>query len=99
VDQSVGDKDYSFTKFQDIHLTLGSDYKVYSNGELSGKWTPVYDEGFILEYGQGQFTAFMKYYKNPQTRAFESNCDKTMIGWYIPNKMLLLDNWSCFFWL
>jgi len=39
----------------------------------------------------------MKYYKNPQTRGFESNCDKTMIGWYIPNKILLRDNWSCFF--
>ena len=96
IDQTEGDIDYSFSSFIEIKITLGGDYKLYQNGkDLVGNWTPVYDEGFILNYKNSEFTTFMKYYK--EKLAFKSNCDKTMIGWYIPDKSNKNSNWSCFF--
>ena len=44
----IGDKDFRFNDYYELKLSLRSDYKVYSNFKEVGKWTPVYDEGFIL---------------------------------------------------
>ena len=96
VDETIGDTDYSFSSFTDIKISIRDDYQVFENNERIGKWTPVYDEGFILYYKNSQFTAFMKYYKDNKN-AYKSNCNKTMMGWFIQdinNKHL---NWSCFF--
>ena len=96
VDKTIGDVDYSFSNFFEIKMTLGSDYIVYQDGKTEvGNWTPVYDEGFILNYKNSEFTTFMKYYK--ENGGFKSNCDKTMIGWYIPDTNAKTSNWSCFF--
>lgn len=102
------DINYSFEHYKDISIVLGNDYKVYdsSTSQLKGKWTPVYDEGFILNYENSVFTAFMKYYLNPsyknktakpENKDYLSNCSKTMIGWYIKDERENNNNWSCFF--
>ena len=95
VDQSQGDHDYSFDQSSKFKISLGDDFKSYQDGVVVGKWTPVYDEAFILEVGDKIFTAFMKYYK--EGGAFKSNCLKTMIGWLIPDKAQKEKNWSCFY--
>jgi len=97
IDQTVGDKDYSFASYKDIVVTLNADYKVYEENIEIGTWTPVYNEGFIANFKNAEYTAFMKYFKNPQGSGYLSNCDKTMIGWYIPDINNKLQNWSCFF--
>lgn len=97
VSQVIGDKDFSFESFDEIKLFLGSDYKIYQDLVEVGYWTPVYDEGFIANYKNSQFTAFMKYFKDKKNKGFHSNCDKTMIGWYIENIKESNKNWSCFF--
>lgn len=107
IEKIVGDINYSFSDYHDIKLKLGSDYKVYdvnSSEKAVGSWTPVYDEGFILYYKNQVFTAFMKYFlkekthsKKPSDKLYSSNCQKTMIGWYIANKDNNKKNWSCFF--
>jgi len=97
VSQVIGDKDFSFDSFEEVKLFLGSDYKIYQNLVEVGYWTPVYDEGFIVYYRNSQFTAFMKYFKDKKNKGFHSNCDKTMIGWYIDNFNEPNKNWSCFF--
>ena len=50
IDDTIGDIDYKFSSFSEIKLSIGKDYLVYENDERIGKWTPVYDEGFILNY-------------------------------------------------
>ena len=97
IDNTIGDIDYTFPAYDEINIYLNKDFKVYEQLIEVGRWTPVYDEGFILYYKNSQFTAFMKYYKEDNTGAFQSNCDKTMIGWFISNVDSRSDNWSCFF--
>ena len=98
IEKIIGDKDYSFTSYRDIKVNLDGNYKVYEQGVVIGSWTPIYNEGFIANFKNSEFTAFMKYFKNPNnTMAYLSNCDKTMIGWYIPDINNKLANWSCFF--
>jgi len=108
IETNVGDINFSFENYNEIKIKLGSDYKVYETNTNSdfpvGNWTPVYDEGFILNYKEQVFTAFMKYYlkenteiTKPSKNLYSSNCKKTMIGWYIENKEFNNKNWSCFF--
>jgi len=98
IENNIGDNDYSFNKYYDLVIKLNSDYKVYEDTEEVGTWTPVYDEGFIVKYKKSVFTAFMKYYKEfSSSTDFISNCDKTMIGWYIPDETKNNQDWSCFF--
>ena len=98
IDTSIGDGDYSFSSFRDIHVTLNNDFKVFQGGIVTGYWTPVYNQGFIANINNSEFTVFMKYYKNPKkTNSYLSNCDKTMMGWYIQDIKQKLSNWSCFF--
>ena len=98
IDKTIGDIDYSFLSYRDITVTLNGDFKIFDAGKEIGKWTPVYNEGFIANVRNSEFTAFMKYYKNPNDKSsFLTNCDKTMIGWYIPDTNQKLRNWSCFF--
>jgi len=101
IEKNIGDVDFFFPKYQKIiHIVLSEDYKVYENGKKVGKWTPVYDEGFILWYGKSVFTAFMKYYYAKEGDSkYVSNCNKTMIGWYLPDVAQNNKNWSCFFGL
>ena len=95
VDNTEGDVDYSFKEYKDILVTLNSDYKVYEENVEIGTWTPIYNEGFIANFKNSEYMAFSKYYK--KQGSYISNCDKTMIGWYIPNVNQHKSNWSCFF--
>jgi len=106
IEKMVGDINYSFESYRDISLILARDYKIYepNSSKLVGNWTPVYDEGFIVNYKYSIFTAYMKYFlkekttsDNPSSNLYSSNCDKTMIGWVIHNKSENDKNWSCFF--
>ncbi len=110
IEKLESDINYSFDNFMDVPIFLGKDYKIYDpiSNQLKGKWTPVYDEGFIVNYEKSVFTAFMKYYlkpdlnytgknKNAVDDNFLSNCKKTMIGWFIMDQNENNKNWSCFF--
>lgn len=104
IEKTVGDNNFSFLSFYDIEVTLASDYKIYDSIKKEiGHWTPVYDEAFVAyvkrENGKTSvFTSFLKYYKQtPSDQKYQSNCDKTMIGWYQPDEKENNKNWSCFF--
>jgi len=106
IEKNVGDVNYYFESYRDISLILSKDYKIYeiNSSNVVGKWTPVYDEGFIVYYKNYVFTAFMKYYLKEKTNLLKpsdnqylSNCDKTMIGWVINDINNNDKNWSCFF--
>lgn len=106
IDKNIGDVNFRFNSFRDVEMHLSSDYKIYNSHDKSqqiGKWTPVYDEAFVVYFGNSVFTAFMKYFlkdrnvDSTKNENFLSNCDKTMIGWYVPDKNNKDKNWSCFF--
>jgi C1A family cysteine protease len=102
IDNQVGDTDFTFNSSRDIEVHLASDYIVYEDSKAVGNWSPIYDEAFIVNYKTSTFTAFLKYYKKDSyssndDKAFISNCDKTMLGWFIPNNNENTKNWSCFF--
>jgi len=104
IERTVGDKNFRFDSYRDLTLFLGSDYKIYEskeNKKIVGHWTPIYDEAFVVYYGNSVFTAFMKYYLKDSSsyddKNYISNCDKTMIGWYVPDSNQNNKNWSCFF--
>ncbi len=106
IEETVGDINFKFQSYKEVEVILSKDYKIYdsNNIEVVGSWTPVYDEAFVAYYKSSVFTAFMKYYvkkgvsmKAPEKEKFESNCDKTMIGWYIPDEKKNDKNWRCFF--
>lgn len=111
IEKLDSDINYAFDDFKDINLFLGKDYRIYDpiSNEIKGKWTPVYDEGFIVNFENSVFTAFMKYYlkpvlshkintnKNAKNEDYLSNCQKTMIGWFIKDQNENTKNWSCFF--
>lgn len=94
---TVGDTDnFPDDNYKEINLKMSDDYNVYENGNKVGNWTPVYDEGFILYYKNAIMTAHYKYYKPSASAAHVSNCAKTSIGWYMPDKNNKTKNWSCF---
>lgn len=99
--KTVGDTNFKFDSFYDIELILDDKNNVYeADGKtLVGNFTTVYDEGFIVNYKDSIFTAFSKYYKktNETKENYESNCDKTMIGWYLLDFKNNNKDWSCFF--
>jgi C1A family cysteine protease len=103
VDKTMGDVNFKFSHYTEIQVTLSSDYKIFDNtNSIVGSWTPIYDEAFVVYYRNSVFTAFMKYYlkagaSSTDNSNYVSNCDKTMIGWYIPDKNENNKNWSCFF--
>ena len=111
IEKLESDINYAFDDFRDLRIFLGKDYKIYDpiSNEVKGKWTPVYDEGFIVYYENSVFTAFMKYYLKPnlknkieknakaQNHDYISNCQKTMIGWFVKDERENAKNWSCFF--
>jgi C1A family cysteine protease len=103
VEKTMGDVNFKFYHYIDVELNLSSDYKIYDQtNSLVGSWTPIYDEAFVVYYKNSVFTAFMKYYlktgaTSTDNSNYLSNCDKTMIGWYIPDKNQNDKNWSCFF--
>jgi hypothetical protein len=112
IEKLEADINFAFDDFRDLRIFLGKDYKIYDpvSNEVKGKWTPVYDEGFIVNYDNFVFTAFMKYFLNPNLKNIKikknakaknvdymSNCQKTMIGWFIKDEKENEKNWSCFF--
>ena len=106
VEKSIGDINFKFSDYKEIEVNLSSDYNIYKSKESKekvGNWTPVYDEAFVAYYQNSVFTAFMKYYLKDNSSDskgnsnYVSNCDKTMIGWYIPDSNHNDKNWSCFF--
>lgn len=98
IETTVGDVDFSFDSFEDVEVHLNSDYSVSdSNGKKVGTWTTIYDEAFVVNFGDKIYTAFLKYYKNPNNQGeYLSNCEKTMIGWFQADKNEPSKNWSCF---
>ncbi len=99
IEKTIGEPKFSFAKYQkDVVVKLGADYKVYENGLIVGRYTPVYDEGFICWYKDSIFTVHMMYYyKQKGDKKPYSECDKTLIGWYVPNNKKNNKNWSCFY--
>ncbi len=114
IEKLESDINFAFDDFRDLQIFLGQDYKVYDpvSNEVKGKWTPVYDEGFIVHYEKSVFTVFMKYHLKPNIHSvnskksssakalnkdYLSNCQKTMIGWFIVDESQNTKNWSCFF--
>lgn len=108
IEKLENDINYSFENFEEIEVYLESDYTIKDpyTKESKGKWTPIYDEGFIVNYENSSFTAFMKYYLKPlvssrkskfEEKDYLSNCQKTMIGWYQKDLNTPDKNWACFF--
>lgn len=95
VDTSQGPKSYHFDQFSDINIRLDKNYKVYENSQEVGRWTPVYDQSFYIYYKNSILTApYMYYNSGPKV---VSDCSKTLMGWYTPDKTQRTKNWSCFF--
>jgi hypothetical protein len=114
IERLQNDINYSFENFWEIEVFLDKDYTIKDpyTKEPKGKWTPIYDEGFLVNYGNSIFTTFMKYYLKPSSRKkynnynkdtkpndkdYLSNCSKTMIGWFQKDLNEAEKNWSCFF--
>jgi hypothetical protein len=109
IEKTTGDINFKFDSFTEIELNLSSDYKIYdvkNMNRIVGHWTPVYDEAIVAYYKNSVFTTFMKYFikegssgvpNGDSNSKYASNCDKTMIGWYIPESVNNNKNWSCFF--
>lgn len=96
VDNTLGDVDYNFNEYYDVHITLDKNYNIYENREKVGNWTPVYDQSFIIYYKNSVLTAPYKYYKTTNDK-FASNCNKSQVGWVVPDKDNNKHGWSCFF--
>lgn len=87
-----------FPKENLFEIKLGKDYKTYDfRNNVKGKWTPVFDQGFHAFYENKEFYVNMKYFKNPKTNKYESNCSKTMYGWMIKDIKNKKENWACFY--
>lgn len=83
-----------------FELELKNDFTVYENGEKVGKWTNVYDQSFIVYYRDAVFYAHYRYYTLDEY-CFDSNCDRTMNGWFTLKEYESNDNdnqlMGCFF--
>ena len=95
------DKDYSIADPIEFKIRLDFKNKVLDlNDKEIGSFTMIYDEGFLIniknqltENVNAEIFFHSKYvYRNGQ---FESECDKTMRGWYIPDVNKKRENWSC----
>lgn len=91
------DSDLNIPDYHDVIVDLAKDFKVYEDNKEVGNWSFVYDQSFIIYYKQGILTAPFKYYKKPEESTAISNCSETFLGWFIPSKDKLKDNWSCFY--
>jgi cathepsin C len=59
-----------------------------TSGDSKGKWTMLYDEGFVVEAEQMRFFAFSRFdltFKHSH-KVNTSRCGETMIGWYRKSK-------------
>ena len=63
-------------------LELKNDFTVYENGVKVGKWTNVYDQSFIVYYKDSVFYAHYRYYLLGGNTMYNSNCYRTMNGWF-----------------
>ena len=91
-------KETKFPSSTTFIIELRNDYKVYENNKRVGTWTPVFDQSFLINYKDSIITAPFKYFlKDMRTLEFVSDCGKSLVGWYIPNKNELNANWSCFY--
>lgn len=95
VEQLNGDVEFKYDNEDLIKFTLLEDHTVRENGLTVGKWTPVYDQSFVIYYKDSILTAPFKYYKNNEEVV--SNCSKTMIGWIVRDKNHKDKDWSCFY--
>lgn len=87
-----------FEKEEKHSIRLGDDYQAYSNNSKKGTWTPVYDQGFILNYSNMELFANMQYIQDLYSEGgYKSNCDATMIGWVIRDVKNKEKAWSCFY--
>lgn len=94
----IGDQDnYPEGNYKEIKININNNHTVSENNEVVGSWTPIYDEGFIINYKDSIFTAHYKYYKPNKNNKEVSNCSKTSLGWFIPDKNNNKKNWSCFY--
>jgi C1A family cysteine protease len=96
IDKTVGDHDFSWSDYREIILNLNEDYTLTEGGVQVGNWTPIYDQSFVIFYNNSLLTAPYMYFKDNRGE-YKSNCKKSMIGWYTPDKDERTKNWSCFF--
>ena len=80
------------------YIDIKSDYKLYENGIEVGNWTPVYDQAFLIYYKNAIINSPFKYFlKDNVSNEFVSDCGKSLMGWFIPDKKDLHSNWRCFY--
>ncbi|MCQ2821026.1 MAG: hypothetical protein MJ252_27525 [archaeon] len=99
IEEVVGNEDnYPKGYEHKFTLELQSDHKVYKDGKEDGNWTPIYNQGFYISSGDSLLTANFKYYlKEKYSEEFLTDCGKTVLGWYIPDKKNKKENWRCFY--
>lgn len=94
--------DYKFTEnFELFTVKLKKDNTVEHDDKVIGKFTLVYDEGMIINIKNplNNFSSnselFFHFKYTTVNGEVKSECDKTMVGWNIPDKNQLMSNWSC----
>ena len=99
ISEDIGNEDYDKSVIgEELILELRDNFKLYKNNIEVGKWTPIYDQSFLIYYGDSVLTANFKYFlENEDSNNYKSDCGKTMIGWFIKDYNKPNKNWSCFF--
>ena len=99
ISEDVGNEDYDTSVIGDkFILELRDNFKLYNNNIEVGRWTPIYDQSFLIYYGDSVLTSNFKYYlEDEDSNNYKSDCSKTMIGWFIKDYNQPNKDWSCFF--
>ena len=99
ISEDVGNEDYDTSVIGDkIILELRDNFKLYKNNIEVGRWTPIYDQSFLIYYGDSVLTSNFKYFlEDEDSNNYKSDCSKTMIGWFIKDYNQPNKDWSCFF--
>ena len=98
------ERDEIKSKDKKIILTLNDDYSVSFENKKIGKYNLVYTQSIILEIknpyddlsSESEFFFHFKYEANSQkSSGYDSICNQTMKGWFIPNIENKASNWTC----
>ena len=99
IEYIIGNKDnYPNNYNKHITLDLSPEHNVIEKGNIVGDWTPIYLQGFLINYKQSIFNTNFKYFLDEKDEhKFITDCTKTSLGWYIPDKNNKHKNWHCFY--
>ena len=80
--EKSNNKPYSLPDYTtEYRFKLSRDHRVYKNDQICGTYTLVYDEGFIIKCSEIEIFVYFRYYWEPKSAAFKSDCNQTMKGW------------------